>query len=118
MEYIKLSRNNQINLTRGDSETYEIGIVINGEEYTPVTGDSVRFAMRKGDMDYSQSRYIYPPILIKDIPIDTMQLTFAPEDTKNLPFGNYVYDVQITFENGDTKTFIKDAPFVIEREVE
>lgn len=109
MRYIKLSRPNQIELPRGDSETYDVGIVINGEEYTPAEGDAVRFALRKEK---------YHPIMVKEIPISTMQLHFEPEDTKNLPFGKYVYDMQITFADGSVKTFIKTAPFIITEEVE
>lgn len=117
MEFIKLSRPNQIEIARGDSDTYEVGIVINGEEYAPVEGDAVRFAMRRGDMDLNRTRYLYPPILIKEIPIDTMQLSFDPKDTENLPFGNYVYDIEIAFADGKVKTFIKESPFIIAREV-
>lgn len=111
MEYIKLLGPNHIELVRGDSEIFEVEIAINGEVYTPVTGDEVRFAMRK---DISRNS----PVLVKEVPIDTMQLTFEPEDTKNLAFGRYRYDMQITFADGSVKTFVKDAPFDLTREVE
>lgn len=118
MEYIRLARPNQIELTRGDSETFEVEIAINGEIYTPVTGDEIRFAMREESAIPSRGNYFCAPALIKDVPIDTMQLTFEPKDTKHLPFGNYRYDMKITFADGDVKTFVKDAPFILTREVD
>lgn len=118
MRYVKLSKPNQISMPRGDSDSYEVGIVVNGEEYTPTTGDKVRFAMRRPDMDANKTRYLYPPLIVKEIPTDTMLLTFLPEDTKPLPFGRYVYDMEITFADGDVRTFVKESPFIIEREVE
>ena len=40
------------------------------------------------------------PLVVKDIPSDTMLLVLEPEDTKTLPFGKYVYDIQITYADG------------------
>lgn len=118
MRYIKLSRPNQIELPRGDSETYDVGIVVNGEEYTPVEGDSIRFALKRAALAPDKSRYIDDsPLLVKTIPIDTMQLVFEPADTKPFPFGVYEYDMEITFSDGRVKTFIESSPFILKREV-
>lgn len=35
-----------------------------------------------------------------------MVLYIAPSDTRDLRIGSYVYDIEITFENGDVDTFI------------
>lgn len=90
-----------IRLTRGDTAKIAITINIDEEVYVPVDGDSVRFAMKKAYRDQE-------PILVeKDIPTDTMILHIEPDDTKSLPYKKtYVYDVQITFANGDVRTFI------------
>jgi len=48
-----------------------------------------------------------PVLILKDIPIDTMELHIEPSDTKSLSYQKtYVYDIQITFANGDVRTFI------------
>lgn len=52
-----------------------------------------------------------------DIPIDTMKLAIKPEDTKNLAFGKYVYDIELTKANGEVDTFITKAVFKITEEV-
>lgn len=101
-------------MTRGDTLRVQIGIedVDTGEEYVPVQGDSVRFAMKETYEDET-------PLVIKDIPIDTMELTLEPEDTKSLPMGQrYVYDLQITFANGDVYTFVDKATLKLTEEVD
>lgn len=101
-----------ITLTRGDTFVAEIRISqANGSQYFPSEGDTVRFALKKS--------YTDADILIsKDIPIDTMQLILQPEDTKNLDFGKYVYDVQLTKSTGEVDTFITKSIFIIDEEVE
>ena len=78
---------NVIYLTRGDTFLAEISLKRNGSAYTPVAGDSIRFAMKK--------KFTSEEVLInKNIPIDTLVLRLDPADTKTLAFGDYVYDIQ------------------------
>lgn len=102
-----------ITMTRGDTLRATISIMdADGEEYVPVNGDSIRFAMKK---NYSDSSVM----LKKDIPIDTLILYLAPEDTKNLRMPQtYVYDIQLTHANGDIDTFIANAKLSIIEEVD
>ena len=46
-----------------------------------------------------------------------MTLTLQPSDTKNLPFGNYVYDIELTTADGFVDTFIGPATFTLTGEV-
>lgn len=92
-------KNNRISLTRGDSFIAHISMTRNGEAYIPTAEDSIRFAMKR---NYSEAE----PLLIKNIPSNTQILQLDPEDTRSLPFGKYVYDIEITFENGVVDTFI------------
>lgn len=116
MQYIKGSNRQPIEMTRGDSEVFQISITNNGSIYHPQTGDVVRFAMRRKRLPY----IVYPPAILieKEIPHDTMQLVFEPEDTKGLPIGRYVYDMKITFADGRVKTFVRLSPFILKEEVE
>lgn len=43
-------------------------------------------------------------------------IPILPEDTNNLAFGAYSYDVQVRFHDYGTKTIIKPAAFVIGEE--
>lgn len=108
----------KIYLTRGDTLTANVSIKMDGEDYQPVDGDVVRFAMKTNRIKPDGSNfYEENPLIEKIIPNDTMVLTLNPGDTENLSFGEYVYDIQITFSNGSVDTFIADARLVLTREV-
>lgn len=105
-------KDNLITLTRGDTLIAHIEITNpDGSPYTPVEGDSVRFAMKSKVTDTE-------PLLLIDIPIDTMDLKINPEDTKSLPFGKYIYDLQLTKANGDVDTFITMSSLRLTEEVD
>lgn len=110
MGYKINNKTKKISLTRGDTLRLAIDIYNGDDIYTPSEGDSIRFAMKRS--------YGSNVVLIhKDISIDTMILTISPNDTKQLAFGIYFYDIEITFENGDVDTFISGI-FEILPEVE
>lgn len=104
-----------IYLTRGDTFEALVEAILPDSEgaelYVPVEGDSVRFAMKA---DYEDEE----PLVVKDIPIDTMLLVLTPEDTKSLPFGRYVYDIQITYADGKVDTFITKGRLRLTEEVD
>lgn len=107
----KVNRNT-IYLTRGD--TFKAVITISypdGSIYTPIEGDTIRFALKQSIDDEEC-------IINREIPIDTMLLVIYPNDTKNLEFGNYVYDIQLTKANGDVDTFITASKLKLTAEVE
>lgn len=99
MAYTINNKTKKITLVRGDTLRMQIEILKDGETYTPVNGDTIRFAMKQS---YSSSKVL----IKKNIPISTMILKLDSIDTKKLSFGKYVYDIEITFYNGDVDTFI------------
>lgn len=95
-------KRNSISLTRGDTAKITLSLSTKAsteEDYIPEEGDSIRFAMKRKVSDSS-------PVLTKEIPTDTMLLQIDPDDTKNLEFGSYVYDIQVTFADGTVDTVI------------
>lgn len=109
-----------ITLTRGD--TLVVDVIMKDrfthEEYIPVEGDVIRFALKHQTMNASRSEFAdETPLILKDIPISTQQLVLRPEDTKGLGFGSYAYDIEITKVDGTVDTFIHDATFVLRPEV-
>ena len=105
-------KNNRITMTRGD--TCRIKITLNddnGDEYTPQEGDVIRFAAKKEYTDLE-------PAIFVEVPTDTMVLEIKPNDTKHLPFGNYVYDLQITFADGTVNTFVYKGQLKLDEEVD
>ena len=115
---------NTIVHTRGDTLRSKVDIFYDKEKtqpYVPEDGDIIRFALKrprmvrddKGYKEYEDT----DPLILKDIPIDTLILHLEPADTKNLGFGKYEYDVEITHSDGTVDTFIKAAPMTLTKEV-
>lgn len=107
---LKIVRN-EIFLTRGD--TVRIGINNfnpSGEPYELREGDTLRFALKRRIADADED-----VIIEKDL--TGSELLLRPEETEALPFGKYIYDIELEFENGDVDTVIPPTPFYIESEV-
>lgn len=109
---MKKVSNNKITMTRGDTCRIKLSLTDSeGNEFVPDDGDVIRFAAKQR---YTDSE----PIIFITVPNDTLVLEIKPEDTKNLNFGTYVYDMQITFADGTIDTFITKATLKIEEEVD
>ena len=102
-----------ITLTRGDTLKAQISITDpDGNPYVMQEGDVVRFAAKKHYTDPDEEVQI-----LKEIPSDTLILTLEPEDTKDLDFGEYVYDIQLITAAGEVDTFITKSTLIISEEV-
>lgn len=100
-----------ITLTRGDTFKATVNITdSNGDTYIPQDGDTIRFAMKSKYTDAE-------PLIVKNIPIDTLLLKIDSADTKELVFGEYVYDIELTTAEGDVDTFITKATLKLTEEV-
>lgn len=117
-------KKNAITHTRGDTLRAKVDLWIDDETpYIPESGDSIRFALKhpllkekEGDPGYKE--YVdQDPIFTVPIPSDTLILHIEPEKTKNLGFGKYEYDIEITYSDGTVDTFITAAPYEITKEV-
>jgi hypothetical protein len=99
-------------MTKGDTLRVQLSLTdCEGYKYIPDEGDRIRFAMKK---NYSDQE----PLILKQIPIDSLLLTLNPDDTKNLEApASYVYDIEITYANGDVDTFIDKAKLMLTQEV-
>lgn len=107
-----------ITLTRGDTLVAQIEIKRNDETYTPVEGDSLRIAVKHPELNADKTDYLdAEPLIDKEIPIETQVLRLESSDTKNLGFGKYAYDIQITFADGWVDTFISGI-LILTKEVD
>ena len=114
MQMLSIDYNNNIQLTRGDSMSLIVTLEKDGVTYTPVSTDSIRFALSKSYSGMSD----YQLLLEKEIPYDTLTLTLTAEDTQTLNYGTYNYDIELTLGGtGSVHTFIS-AEFTITGECE
>ena len=103
-------KKNKITLTRGDTFISNVIVKRKDEIYTPIEGDVIRFAVKHQTMTPDQTEYTdSEPLLVKEIPVDTLILRLDPEDTKGLGFDTYDSDVEITKEDGTVDTFISST---------
>jgi hypothetical protein len=80
---------------RGDTGELAINITKNGVAYTMVDGDTAVFSVKKNVVD---STYLFQKNLSGN------KIIFSHADTKDLEFGDYFYDIQINFSDGQVKT--------------
>ena len=110
---------NVIRHTRGDTLRLKVEILKDEAKYNPRDGDIVRFALKHKDLTEDKTEFEdKDPLILKVIPNDSMVLELAPDDTKPLGFGQYAYDIQITFADGTVDTFITKEKFYLTEEVE
>lgn len=98
---LNIDGNNNITLTRGDTLTLTVGLIKDGETYTPAEGDEIRFALAKGYL--GEPGYEFK--VSKTIPHDTLTFTLTSEETA-LDYRSYNYDVEVTHGDGCVDTFI------------
>lgn len=99
-------------MVRGDTGLLTISVTIQDEngaivEYEPQENDLVEFMVKKKATDEE-------PLIYKT----GTSIEIYPEDTKDLNFGNYVYDAQITYgDSGRVDTILEKNIFEIREDV-
>lgn len=100
---------NTIEITRGDSGVLALTLTSSdGSEYVVQPGDAILLTVKKS----TRMREIILQKIFND-----GQIKFEPQDTENLPYGEYVYDVQLTTASNDVFTVITPHKFKVLDEV-
>lgn len=97
-------------IVRGDSDSQTLIHKVNGVEVPLVTGDTVYFTVKKNY--YTEDKIFQKVITVFDAGRAT--LNTDPTDTSDLEFGEYVFDIQISYANGEVKTPIVGVYEVLE----
>jgi hypothetical protein len=102
--------NDNVMLTRGDNADIVVTIYdMSGNVYTLQPGDVLVFTIKKN--------CITEDIIIqKDISSDSI-IHMTPEDTNELAYGSYWFDVQLTMNGGEVYTVIEPHKFNVAKEV-
>ena len=101
-----------ITITRGDSGSKRIRLrlLATGETYEMQEGDEIHFGVKA---NYGDARCL----IAKAYTTNPFVLSILPEDTADLDFGRYVYDMEFVAANGYTRTFMEKKKFRITEEV-
>lgn len=101
--------NNNISLIRGDSGVFTLSIAdTNGTPVELTDGDVLTFTLR---------RTPWSPTIVLQKTITDGTLTINPADTQDMPFGSYVYDVELKRTDGYVDTVIPPHRFLLMEEV-
>lgn len=101
--------NNSKEITRGDTAMFSVTLYdAEGTEYIPTEGETLTFYLMRKDCDD-----LTEAILVKDIPVDTMQLELEPSDTRDLQTGSYAYRIRLRDTIGHEWTVVKSKLKII-----
>ena len=109
---------NRISITRGDSAQIMLTIRdrVTGRPFVPGPDDRLTFTVKRELSDEI-------PLVVKTLDNGIMRreqdclLVLAPEDTAQIPFRTYRYDVELVLASGYTDTVIPPSPFIVTGEV-
>lgn len=103
-----------LTMIRGDSESIVLSLKKDNVMVPFNQGDTVYFTVKQS--------YIEEDITLQKIITEFNEdgnciIEIKPEDTKELSFRSYVYDIQLTDSNGRVTTIVPCSKFVITEEV-
>lgn len=103
-----------ISMTRGDSEAIKVIVKDTLGNIIPlITGDTIYFTVRGNILNTTK----VIEKIITEFDDGKALINIHPQDTNNLRFTTYVYDIQLNKENGTVKTIIPPSRFTITGEV-
>lgn len=103
-----------ISITRGDSATFIVSMKKDGVVVPFEAGDKVYFTVKTS---VNTAQKLIQKIITEFTEDGEAMIYILPEDTKQLEFKQYVYDVQLTAADGSVTTFIKPSGFIVGGEV-
>ena len=103
-----IDEDNNITLTRSDSCAVSLSVIDSEGESYDYSSDLVQLTI-KGS---TNTQHV---VIQKTITNDFFKIT--PEDTKDLDYGIYKYDVQLITQNNDVYTIIGPCDFILAEEV-
>jgi hypothetical protein len=114
-----LGSENQIELVRGSSKTYELEVLDEDGTAVDITGSRVVLTVKCSATDRS-------PLIQKDSAAGVAQveltapregkaaIKFVPSDTQTLDVGKYIFDVWVVLVSGFRSPVIMPSPFIIQ----
>ena len=102
-------KGNDIYLTRADSAELSVNLrYADGRQYAIGENDTIIFQMRKERSSVVELSKTF---------VGTSIVTLEPNDTKDLDFGKYKYEIELVLESGKVYTVIPYADLFLENEI-
>lgn len=107
-------RERNIHMIRGDTEALQVKLQKeDGTPYFLEEGDIIYFTVKSSPR--TEEKLLQK--VITEFVDGVALITIEPEDTKELNFRKYQYDIQWTRADGTVKTIVPVSNFVIEEEI-
>ena len=94
---LKVDEQNGITLTRGDSAILDVTIKDGDGNTYDYSDDEVKFGVKRSAFDTE---------CVLEKTVEDGKITLEPEDTAELEFGDYLYDIQLTHVDESENTSI------------
>lgn len=109
---------NQANISMIRGDTFAFSVTMKDEKTKDiipfVNGDQLYFTVKQSG--YEKHKLIGK--VIKEFESNgSAIIRINPKDTKDIPFGSYVYDVELIAKNGNVNTIVPCSQFTIKMEV-
>ena len=96
----------RIEMARGDSHGFTVGVYEEGAEETPIAVDNIFFTVKK---HYYDKNFVIQKRLdegtITEYEANIYTIMIDPSDTDDLDFGKYDFDIEVIIETNKKKTF-------------
>lgn len=102
-------------ITRGDSETFNVTLYdeLSDEKRNFIEGEDTVYFTVKTSTQTANKLFQH---IIEEFEDGEAVIHITPQDTKELKYHEYVYDVQMV-KNGSVTTIIRPSKFVVDDEV-
>ena len=101
-------------MIRGDSESITLSLKDDESVISFVTGDTVYFTVKRSA---AVDEIALQKIVTEFNEDGNCIIEIAPDDTKDLEFRSYVYDIQLNRLDGTVTTIVPCSKFVVLKEV-
>ena len=103
-----------ISMIRGDSQSIIVSVIDTDDNKVPlITGDIIYLTVK--DSVNTEEKVLQKVVTQFEDGNATIEIT--PDDTKDIPFKTYVYDIQLNRVDGTVNTIIPPSNFTIGGEV-
>ena len=100
------SSTDDVAMTRGDSESLTVRKMVDGAATSWVPGEIITLTIRT----YAEGEIVFQRVVTEFDDGGAAVIAINPEDTEDLAFGRYVYDIQCTTTDGTVTTLIPRTP--------
>lgn len=97
-------RGKEIHISRGDDAVISLNLTQNGEPYVMEEGDEIVF---RTNTEPTLEKHI------TNVGGTSVSLILNSEETANVPFGFYLYELQINFGNGTQAMLVPPSVFEV-----